>query len=183
MTKKIIYLCALEYNYIRLWCTSYTSNDESIWNQVGAKENIKEKKIIQDEYSNRHAPMYLPEEPPYNEDDIIIPLKTTKVLPITIRVTSPTKYKVKNGRLLVAILRALQKVEPTTYISPISEAFKMEKILHPRDIPCDEDTLRYYMEEPTFNRYKNYSTRIYVCSNLTLEEYKHYKSEGIFKNL
>ena len=48
--------------------------------------------------------MYLVEEQNYDEDTATN--QTTKVLPVTIRITAPAKYKVKNGRVLVAILRA-----------------------------------------------------------------------------
>jgi hypothetical protein len=142
------------------------------WNEVGSRETIRERKYIQEEYSNRFAPMYLPEEPFFDDESELIQAPTSKVLPITIRVTAPVKYKVKNGRVLVAVLRALQKVDPTTYISPISDTFDMENILHPRNVPPDEDSLSYYMEDPNFNRYKNYSSRIYICSNIDLDQYK-----------
>ena len=45
------------------------NNEKSTWSQVGAKDTIREQKAIQEEYSNRFAPMYLPEEQYYDEDN------------------------------------------------------------------------------------------------------------------
>jgi hypothetical protein len=111
-----------------------------VWTQVGANQLIKEEKAIQEDYSSRYAPMYLPPEP-VHDFDWTIPINTNKVLPVTVRVTAPSKYKVKNGRVLVALLRGLQKVDPVTYIAPTCDGFENEKILHPSQVPPDDDSV------------------------------------------
>jgi hypothetical protein len=118
--------------------------------------------------------MYLPQEPMIDEDTLV-EKPTTKVLPVTVRITAPSKYRVKNGRALVAVLRCLQKVDPITYIAPTSDSYQKNNILHPAKIPPDEDRLSYYMEDPSTNKYKTYSVRIHIRSNLDLDTYKKIK--------
>jgi hypothetical protein len=115
--------------------------------------------------------MYLPNEPDYDADkDVEKPTK--RILPVTMRINAPAKYRVKNGRALVALLRGLQKIEPITYIAPICQSFDKEKIIHPNQILPDEDSLSYYMEDLTTNKYKLYSVRSYIATSLDLDEYK-----------
>jgi hypothetical protein len=83
--------------------------DHLLWYQVGARQLIKEEKSIHEDYSTRFAPMYLPQEPNYTSD-WKTEKPTSRILPITMRITAPSKYRVKNGRALVALLRGLQKV-------------------------------------------------------------------------
>jgi hypothetical protein len=141
------------------------------WQKVGEKQDAKEERYNNEEYSNRFAPMYLPPLPKYDKE-WNIEKYTKKILPVTVRVTAPKNYKVKNGRVIIAILRALQKIDPSTYIGPIVTTTNNDNILHPRQVPPDEDSLNYYLEEPTTGRYKKYSARIYICTNHELEFYK-----------
>jgi hypothetical protein len=144
------------------------------WQKVGEKQDAKEERYNNEEYSNRFAPMYLPTLPKY-DTEWHIEKYTKNVLPVTVRVTAPKNYKVKNGRVIIAILRALQIIDPTTYIGPIVTTTNSDNIQHPSQVPTDEDSLSYYLEEPSTGRYKNYSTRIYICTNHELEFYKKYQ--------
>jgi hypothetical protein len=141
------------------------------WQVVGSKQDSKEEMYNNEEYSNRFSPVYLPPTPRYNED-----WKTEKytknVLPVTMRITAPKNYKVKNGRALVALMRILQRIDQTTYIGPIDTTSQINNLLHPNMVPKDEDSLSYYMEQPTTGRYKNYSVRIYICTNRDLDFFK-----------
>jgi hypothetical protein len=69
-------------------------------------------------------------------------------------------------------MRILQRIDQTTYIGPIDTTTGKDNLLHPNIVPKDEDSLSYYMEQPTTGRYKNYSVRIYICTNRDLEYYK-----------
>jgi hypothetical protein len=141
------------------------------WQVVGTKQESKEEMYNNEEYSNRFSPVYLPPTPRYNED-WITEKYTKNVLPVTMRITAPKNYKVKNGRALIALMRILQRIDQTTYIGPIDTTTKKSNLLHPSMVPKDEDSLSNYMEQPTTGRFKNYSVRIYICTNHDLEFFK-----------
>jgi hypothetical protein len=71
------------------------------WQVVGSKQEAKEEMYNTKEYSNRFSPVYLPPTPKYNKE-WEIEKYTKNVLPVTMRITSPRNYKVKNGQALVA---------------------------------------------------------------------------------
>jgi hypothetical protein len=79
------------------------------WQVVGSKQDAKEEMYNNEEYSNRFSPVYLPPTPKYDED-YETEKYTKNVLPVTMRITAPRNYKVKNGRALVALMRILDNI-------------------------------------------------------------------------
>jgi hypothetical protein len=74
---------------------------------------------------------------------------------------------------LIAITKAFQMIESETYIGPIKYKDPDYPILHrASEIPLEEEYLNKYMEEPTVNKDKSYSVRVYVHTNFELEHYK-----------
>jgi hypothetical protein len=64
-------------------------------------------------------------------------------------------------------------IESETYIGPIKYKDPDYPILHrASEIPLEEEYLNKYMEEPTVNKDKSYSVRVYVHTNFELEHYK-----------
>jgi hypothetical protein len=133
------------------------------WNQIGDKKAEEQLLDIYEVQSDRWLPRNLPRTTRVNDNTIIS--KTTKVLPISIKMTSPksTRQQVQVTRLLLAVLGAMQQQFKDTYIAPIVIE-KAPIITSLVDIPTDESLLQHYIEWP--------SVELIVHSNHNLGQYK-----------
>jgi hypothetical protein len=103
---------------------------------------------------------------------------STLCTPITIRIQHPNPTR--NGtfdhrRILEALLHAFQQVNPDSYLqscSPSDENNTKHTIYTSEDIPTSPDELKTLIEEHPASTDKSYCTRILLCSNLALHQFK-----------
>jgi hypothetical protein len=146
-------------------------DEETSWETVGARQTKKEQKIVHETKSGRYLPYSLPEY----ENESEMEMKTNIILPITVKIIPPKKglFEYKNSRVLVAILKAFQMIEPETYIGTIIDNDPDYPVIHRAfEIPVEEEYISKYMEDPTIGKDKVYSARVFLMTNFHLEHYK-----------
>lgn len=93
-------------------------------------------------------------------------------IPINIRIAKPkgARGEFNVGRILQAMMSALQEVHPSTVL--LSYNNKGPQIENVDDLPEEETQGENYMEDPTTVKYKEFLGRMQIQSNIELNEYK-----------
>jgi hypothetical protein len=82
---------------------------------------------------------------PHDKVPVEILHPTTNILPITVKVKAANdRVSFKNTRIAVAVLRAFQLVDKTTYLAPIKEKSDYIQISKSSNIPMDAEEILEY---------------------------------------
>jgi hypothetical protein len=138
----------------------------------GKKELERDYNTIHEDISRVWLPRSLPDE--HEEKDI--PIAATKyTMPVTIKITQ-SKIGRKNfqkQRVLVAILRLFQSVQPETYISPLIDDGTAKDLVIPEEVPLDDRLFRKYMDKATTGSRTMFAAKFVIKSNYMLHQFKY----------
>jgi hypothetical protein len=151
--------------------TTDGNNNITDWNQIGDKKAEQKLLDIYDETSETWLPRNLPRTTRVPDNTTLN--HTSKILPLTIRITKPKSIpqQIQPTRVLVAVLGALQQQYPDSYLGPIIPDAK-PLITSLLDVPTDEVLIQHYIERPSVNKERQFLVRIIVHSNYNLGTYK-----------
>jgi hypothetical protein len=146
------------------------TTEEEEFTTVVARQVGKERKMANEEYSQRFIPILLPKPIKQTEP----PIKTYKVMPLTVNILAPHngRYGFKKPRLLIALLRALQLVDKHTYYAPIDPLSNEPNIVTTENFPVEESELQHYVIQSTTGRNNNYVVKVVILSNTDVEQFK-----------
>jgi hypothetical protein len=146
--------------------------DEYDFDIEGKKELERDYNTIHEDISRIWLPRKLPEE--YEREDT--PIVATKyTMPVTIRM-----FQAKGGRknfhkqrILVALMKILQTVQPETYISPLVDDGTVKDLVIPEEVPLDDRLFRKYMEKAVTGSRMLFVGKVVIKSNTMLHQFKY----------
>jgi hypothetical protein len=160
------------------------TTDSDGYTVVGGSIIERQRRQVFEERSKVLVPVNLP----LFESLVYISSETKHRIPlsITIRPLQTGSHGFKNARVMVAMLKILQMSYQDTFIGPIDETSKAEKLAHHSQVPIVPELLKQYMVAPVMTPNNTYNTKIVIHSNHELKEFKTHpvfldyeKSEGI----
>jgi hypothetical protein len=151
--------------------SSWTDGDKGAWEEVGKKQKDKIKLAINKQNLNRFLPRYLMP----GKAEGTAKVKTTKQIPITIKIRAPegTKAHFNQSRILVALMKALQSLYYDTYIGPINnnkDDYNSKILYEPSDVSADEKELEDYIE--VGGDLRQFMGKVVLLTNNELVAYK-----------
>jgi hypothetical protein len=150
--------------------TLQDDNDESKWTQWNQKDIDKELKATTDFVSYRYLPKILIDEH-FAQYEI---QPTSLVIPLSIKVShnKNPKFHFRNSRIVYAILGAMQKAFPDTYLGPLTQDPKLEIIYNIKDIPLEIGNIKDYLATPINQKQGLFIGKVYIHCNHPLHEYR-----------
>jgi hypothetical protein len=148
-----------------------TNQDKKKWEIVNSKETKRNTTALKDKSSKTYLPTNLP--PVKNTSNTTV--QTTRyVIPLSITVTAKRNKRswIKDSRIMVAVLQAMQNVYSDTYISSIQEDINTPTIFKTEDIPLEGHQIRQYLVTPVSQKLNRFHGKLFMLTNHTIKEYK-----------
>jgi hypothetical protein len=149
--------------------TNDSQGNQESWTVITNKATAREHRNTFEEVSNKFLPINLPlfESEVYDKSD------TKYIIPITVNIRTKrgNPQSIKNSRLLVAILTALQMAFQDTYIGELSGNISAPTIAHHLNVPLDDKSVKKYMMEPESGMNNTISTKIVIHTNNDIKSY------------
>jgi hypothetical protein len=148
-----------------------TKQEAKTWEVVNSKETKRNITAVKDKSSKTYLPINLP-VPSHASNTA--EQKTRYVIPMSITVTAKKNKRswIKDSRIMVAVLQAMQNVYPDTYISPAQDDKTAPTIIKADDVPLEGHKIRQYLVTPVSQKLNKFHGKLFMLTNHTMKEYK-----------
>jgi hypothetical protein len=143
---------------------------------------VEGQKALERDYNMIHeetSRIWLPKNLPLAGDAFENPVAKTKyTMPITVRINvpKPNRKGFNKQRVMVALLRLFQSLQPESYFTTLIEDPRYEDIIIPEEVPLDEKKFNKYMERAITGSRSSFAAKLVLKSNWMLHEFKYQES-------